>query len=126
MMNQIYCYILRNYYSLMPTEKNWKNIERKYAKLLGGKRRIFGGTHDEKPIDVEADGLVVDVKSTHGKDSITIKRQDIEDIRAAGQKRNDLGVVGFQYYQDRNHYIVIHLEDFLKLRSDADNLKNFQ
>ena len=98
----------------MPTEKHWKNVERKFAKLLGGKRRIFGGTHDEKPIDVEADGLVVDVKSTLEKESISIKRQDIEDIRAAGQKKSVLGVIGFQYYQDRNHYIVIHLEDFLK------------
>lgn len=101
----------------MPTEPIWKNLERKYAKLLGGKRRIFGGVHAEKPIDVEADGLIVDVKSTKGRKSISIKREDLEDIQELAEKKGVMGAVGFQYYYDRNQYIILNLEDFLKLRS---------
>ncbi|MBD3407479.1 MAG: hypothetical protein GF411_15280 [Candidatus Lokiarchaeota archaeon] len=95
----------------------WKKLERKISKLLGGKRRIFGGVHSEKPIDVEADGIIVDVKSTKGKKSITIKREDLEDIQNLAEKKGVMGAIAFQYYYDRNQYIILNIEDFLKLRS---------
>jgi len=95
--------------------KRWKDQERKFAELLGGKRKLFGGTHDTKCIDVETDDLIVDVKSTHGKKSISIKREDLEDIREMGIKIGKLGILGFQFYYDKNQYIIIHIDDFQKL-----------
>ena len=93
----------------------WKKKEREWAKLLGGERVLFGGTNSNKPVDVSAEGVVVDVKSTHGKESISIDKKDLEDIVRKGKELEKLGIVGFQFYNDTRKYVVMDFVDFKTL-----------
>lgn len=93
----------------------WKKKERDWAKLLGGERVLFGGTNSNKPVDVSAEGVVVDVKSTHGKKSISIDKEDLEDIVRKGKELEKLGIIGFQFYNDTRKYVVMDFVDFKTL-----------
>lgn len=96
-------------------DKYWKKIERRWAKKLGGKR-VWLSRNPEGPEDVVCEDLVMDVKSTRGKDHITIKRKDLEEIVERGKKLGKIGCLGFQFYKSRKQYVILPFEEFERLR----------
>lgn len=56
----------------------------------------------------------MDVKSTHGKDSISIKRKDLEEVIEQGNEKNKIGCLGFKFFRDNKLYVIISLEEFKK------------
>lgn len=95
-------------------DKYWKKVEREFAKLLEG-RRIWLSRSRKGSEDVISDKVVMDVKSTKSKKSLSIKREDLEKIVERGKELNLLGVLGFKFYRDRNKYVVMSFEDFKRL-----------
>lgn len=95
-------------------DKYWKKIERKFSKKLNAERQWLSRGRNGCE-DVVGDKFVMDVKSTKGKNSITIKRDDLEEIVKRGRELGKVGVLGFQFYMDRNQYVVLHIDDFKRL-----------
>ena len=87
------------------------------AKRVPLSRNVLAGTHEDVVID---DGkMLVDVKSTIGKKLITIKREDLEKIQESALKLGYLGIISFSFKNDKNHYVILSLNDFIALKKFA-------
>ncbi len=117
---------------VMPSQY-WKNQEYRVRDIF----RKRGWVANRVPCSGSAEGfkgdvvatradiqLVVDHKSTRGKDSITIKKKDLKDIDILAQKKmsevnhiffDTYPLLTFNYFQDRQVYVIVPLEELLRL-----------
>ena len=94
----------------------WKQKERECKKWWEKRghlaERMLFNTGERMGIhcDVKVDNrLNIDVKSTHGKDSITIKRHDCEKITNIDYS------IQFSFYGNKKQYTIMRTEDYERL-----------
>jgi len=102
--------------------KFWKHkeyaIEKKFqdagfkAERIPLSRNVLENTNED--VIVPELKLLIDVKSTIGKQSIRIQKEDIEKIQTDANHNQKIGVVVFSFKQDKNSYIIFNLDDFIR------------
>ena len=65
-------------------------------------------------VSVEGGTVLVDHKSTRGKDSIRIKREDLEKIQHDAGTSN-LGILTLSFLSCRETYAVVNLKDLIEI-----------
>ena len=82
------------------------------AERLPLSRNVLENTNED--VIVPELKLMIDVKSTIGKQSIRIQKEDLEKIQADANQNQKTGAVVFSFKQDKNSYIIFNLDDFIR------------
>jgi hypothetical protein len=93
-------------------EKKFQDAGFPKTERLALSRNVMENTNED--VIVPELGLLVDVKSTVGKESIRIKKEDLDKIQSDAKKNEKIGIVVFSFKQDKNTYVILNLEDFFK------------
>lgn len=93
-------------------EKKFQDAGFKRCERLALSRNVLENTNED--VIVPELKLMIDVKSTTGKQSIRIQKEDIEKIQADANKNQKTGAVVFSFKQDKNSYIIFNLDDFIR------------
>lgn len=98
--------------------KPWKELEKKTAVSLGGKRINRAADYGESNVDVVLDdmpGLRIDCKyrQRHAHHAL------VEEIRSKYCKDNEYPVLVTKHARSQREYVTVDLELFAKMISDA-------
>jgi hypothetical protein len=91
--------------------------EQRVAKLIGGSVNAGSGSGWKRKNDVRGPGMLWELKLT-GKKQITIKLQDLEDLRKHAILDGLLPVFGIQFAGSNRNYVLLDEADFLEMTSD--------
>jgi hypothetical protein len=97
-----------------------KAMERRIAKLLGGRRIPLSGSLFSMPGDVITDRFLVECKlrGSSGKKQIAIEKAWLTKIEKEAKAQGRIPLLVFKYKNDKSDYVVLNLKDFLKLEVD--------
>lgn len=84
--------------------------ERDTAKRYGGRTQPGSGSGWVHRNDVDTDDLLIENKRTDNERSITIKADDLRQLRINAARRGKVGVMVF--YLGGHQYVVLHQDDF--------------
>lgn len=96
----------------------WKNLERKTAKRLGGKRITRGADFSVSALDVEHKYLAIDTKYRQAWGFISYYDKLVEDTRRLYKGQDKIPVLIVKKARRRGEFVIVSLEDFLKLIKD--------
>jgi Holliday junction resolvase len=97
-------------------------MERKIAKLLGGKRIPLSGSLSFMPGDVITEKFLIECKlrGSSGKKQIAIEKAWLEKIDKEAQTQGRTPLLVFKYKNDKSYYAVMNLNGFLKMQEVRD------
>ena len=99
-----------------------KAMERRIAKLLGGRRIPLSGSLTLMPGDVITDKFLVECKlrASSGKKQIAIEKAWLTKIEKEAKSQNKIPLLIFKYKNDKDYYVILNLKDFLKIKEVYD------
>jgi hypothetical protein len=99
-----------------------KAMERRIARLLGGRRIPLSGSLILMPGDVITDKFLVECKlrSSSGKKQISIEKSWLTKIEKEAKSQNKIPLLIFKYKNDKADYVILNLKDFLKIKEVSD------
>ena len=99
-----------------------KAMERRIAKILGGRRIPLSGSLIIMPGDVITDKFLVGCKlrASSGKKQIAIKKAWLTKIEKEAKSQNKIPLLIFKYKNDKDYYVILNLKDFLKIKEVYD------
>jgi hypothetical protein len=94
-----------------------KAMERRIAKLLGGRRIPLSGSLSFMPGDVITDKFLVECKlrGSSGKKQIAIEKTWLTKIEKEARSQNKIPLLIFKYKNDKDYYVIFNLKDFINL-----------
>jgi hypothetical protein len=97
-------------------------MERRIAKALGGKRIPLSGSLSSMPGDVVTERFLVECKlrGSSGKKQIAIEKAWLRKIEKEAQAQGRIPLLVFKYKDDKDYYVILNLNDFLKLKEVSD------
>lgn len=92
-------------------------MERRIAKLIGGKRITLSGSLSSMPGDVITDKFLIECKlrGSSGKKQIAIEKLWLKKIEQEALSLNKVPLLIFKYKNDKADYIILNLKAFLNL-----------
>jgi hypothetical protein len=92
-------------------------MERKIAKLLGGKRIPLSGSISFIPGDVITDRFLVECKlrGSSGRKQIAIEKSWLTKIEKEARSQDKVPLLIFKYKNDKAYYVILNLKDFINL-----------
>ncbi len=93
----------------------WKDLERKVAKKLGGKRIVRGNDYSISLLDVEHDWLALDAKWRTSLAVVTWYNKLVSDNDKIYGKGNKIPILVIKRKGMKGELVVIALEDFIRV-----------
>ena len=96
--------------TLSPRIKRSRKQEQDSAKVHGGRTQPGSGSGWVHRNDVRSDQLLVENKRTDNDRSITIKADDLRQLRVNATRLDRIGVL--EFHLGGHDYIILHRDDF--------------
>lgn len=96
----------------------WKNLERKTAKQLGGKRITRGEDFSISALDVEHRRLAIDCKYRQKWGFVAQYDKLVADTRRLYKGQNKIPVLVVKKARRRGEFVIIAMTDFLQVIKD--------
>lgn len=104
------------------TEKKFQNAGFKAERIPLSRNVLEKSSEDVEVYDL---GLLIDEKSTRGREFITLKKKDLYDIIETAERRDKIGSMIFSFFQDRkNKFIILTLKDFIKFAKKKETISS--